>query len=98
MPCVCSHDMHARSAWPRSTQRRVADSGKLKYLRWENSNCATCSNDRCLNTGRVYEGEQVYACARKTVDECTCTQAANSRNCTNNAQDPFACESTLPLC
>lgn len=67
-----------------------ADKGVLKYLRWENARCAECKDERCLRTGKVYEGQDTFACATKGTEECTCAQTPNPQQCTNDAKEPFA--------
>jgi hypothetical protein len=47
-----------------------ADKGVIKYLRWENAQCANCGEERCLKTGTVYEGKATNACAADP-EKCT---------------------------
>lgn len=47
-----------------------ADEGKLKFLRWQDEGCFACSEDRCMQTGFVYEERPTFACAAASTDAC----------------------------
>lgn len=91
-------DMGALLPAGRQSRSVHADKGKLMFLRWENPRCAGCASS-CMRTGTVYEGERTFACADKTVEECSCDTAPGP-DCSNDADEPSACavHSRVVLC
>eukprot|EP00892_Ulva_mutabilis_P004033 jgi/Ulvmu1/2000/UM012_0163.1 len=62
------------------------DEGKLEFLRWQDQGCFPCSENRCMQTGIVYEQEATFACAVASVEDCEGSNIVENFNCTTSFQ------------
>lgn len=47
------------------------DDGELKFLRWQDPGCLGCSDNRCVQTGIVYDEKPTFSCTPASTEDCT---------------------------
>lgn len=52
-------------------EARHADDGELKFLRWQDPGCLGCSDNRCVQTGIVYDEKPTFSCTPASTEDCT---------------------------